>query len=568
MRQLINKSILIDEEVEVIKIYYDKKPLYKHLPLYIGNIDQIKPGKEAFMISLVYLIFGIFWVTLSDHLLYHYVNNVSLYNTLQTYKGWLYVFLTTFLIFALIKSRVLMFKQAINSVLESSKELRLSNEKLNIAKEKLHYQAYFDSLTSLPNRVMLEKEINSLIEEGASKFAVVYIDIDNFKYINDSLGHQTGDIFLIYIANKFKKEIPETSFVARQGGDEFVILFKDFSSIDDITYFMDKLIKSFEHVWKYHQHEFFVSISAGIALYPENGKDVITIFKNADIAMYFAKNAGKDRYVFFEDEYSTVNLENIKISNELKYALENGELMLYYQPQVNIITGEIIGVEALLRWIHPTKGFISPMDFIPLAEESGQIYIIDRWVVKTALLQKQKWEQTGKGNLRVSINLSSKTLTSDANFSELEKVLADLEVDYSTTVFEITETAIITDIYSVIKRLDRLKAKGIKIALDDFGTGYSSLSYLNEVPLNVVKLDRIFIKRIRENSKENHIIKAIITLARDLEVEVVAEGIESIEQLQFLTDHQCSIGQGFLFSKALPIEAVEVELAKRSTLYL
>lgn len=177
---------------------------------------------------------------------------------------------------------------------------------------------------------MLEKEINSLIEEGNSRFAVVYIDIDNFKYINDSLGHQTGDIFLKYIANKFKKEILTTDFVARQGGDEFTILFKSFLNTDEITLFMDRLIKSFEHVWKYQQHEFFVSISAGIALYPENGKDVMTIFKNADIAMYFAKKAGKGRYVFFEDEFFTSNLENIKISNELKYALENEQLTLYY----------------------------------------------------------------------------------------------------------------------------------------------------------------------------------------------------------------------------------------------
>ncbi|WNF35633.1 EAL domain-containing protein [Bacillaceae bacterium IKA-2] len=539
-----------------------KKPLFKNLSSYIKNPEQIKPGKEAFVISLAYFIFGILWVTLSDKLLLYYVTNVTLYNTLQTYKGWLYVFLTTFLLFILIRTRMFMFNQAINSVVKSSKLLQLTNEKLNVAKEKLHYQAYFDSLTSLPNRIMLEKEINSLIEEGKSRFAVVYIDIDNFKYINDSLGHQTGDLFLKYIATKFKKEILTTDFVARQGGDEFAILFKNFSNTDEITLFMDRLVKSFEHVWKYQQHEFFVSISAGVALYPENGKDVMTIFKNADIAMYYAKKSGKDRYVFFEDEFSNSNLENIRISNELKYALENEQLSLYYQPQVNIITGEIIGVEALLRWIHPIRGFISPMDFIPLAEESGKIYSIDSWVVKTALLQKKKWEQDGKAHLNISINLSSKTLTSDTNFSKIENLLADIDVDYSTTVFEITETAMISDIGCVIKKLDRLKAIGIKIALDDFGTGYSSLSYLKEVPLNIIKLDQTFINNIRKNGKENHIIKAIISLARDLDFEVVAEGIETSDQLTFLITNQCIIGQGFLFSKAIPIEAFELELEK------
>lgn len=207
------------------------------------------------------------------------------------------------------------------------------------------------------------------------------------------------------------------------------------------------------------------------------------------------------------------------------------------------------------------------MDFIPLAEESGQIYTIDRWVVKTVLLQKQKWEQEGKAHLKISLNLSSKTLTSDVNFSELENLLANVDVDYSTIIFEIAEMAMITDIYSVIKKLDRLKTKGIKIALDDFGTGYSSLSYLKEVPLNIIKLDQTFINNIRKNGRENHIIKAIISLARDLDFEVVAEGIETIDQLNFLTTNQCSIGQGYLFSRAVPIEAVEVQLEKGCLIY-
>ena len=262
------------------------------------------------------------------------------------------------------------------------------------------------------------------------------------------------------------------------------------------------------------------------------------------------------KYVGFSALLSNSNI----VSDQLEFAIKNEQLFIHYQPLVDFITGKIIGVEALIRWQHPVRGFISPSEFIPFAEQSGQIYEIERFVVKAALIQKQKWEEECYGNLKISINLSSRTLTSDENFFRLETLLESFNVDYSNIVFEITETAIISDIKVAIKRLERLRKKRISIALDDFGTGYSSLSYLKDVPLNIVKLDRTFINCIKENSRETFIIKALISLAKDLNYDVIAEGVETCEQLQFLISHNCNVGQGYLFSKPLPIHLINEKI--------
>ena len=671
-----------------MKTNWKDNSIYKSLSPYIENPEQIKPSKEALMISIVYLIFGGLWIYITDLLVYKFISDPTLYRNYELYKGALYVFLTTLLIYSLIWKRIHMFNQAISTVIKTSANIKKSNEELSEAKEelsfqikftenivnaaaviiavwdeegkvkkinpygekilgftsselfnrkwidvlvpyenrdklnrdlqnsngglglkdfhtelltksgervtilwnsnlindqagsrveivsvgtniterialekKLYHQAFFDSLTALPNRVMLEQEINNLInEETNPRFAVIHIDIDNFKYINDILGHQTGDLFLKYAANKLKAELGKDSFIARQVGDEFAVLLKGVADEYEVTKVIEKLIANFEGLWKFHHHEFFVSISAGISLYPKNGQDVTTIIKNANMAMYLAKKEGKGKYVFYKNDFLKANIKTVNMANRLKNALDREHLTLFYQPQVNIITGEIIGVEVLVRWIDPERGFIPPIEFIPLAEETGQIYKVERWIFKTALEQKQKWEQNGLKHIKVAINLSSKTLASDVNFRKLEYLLEAYTVDYSTIVVEITETAIITDIHSAIRRLEILAKKGINIALDDFGTGYSSLSYLRNVPLNVIKLDRSFINSIQENGRELLIIKAVLSLCKDLNYDVVAEGIETKEQLQFLQKQQCTIGQGYLFSKPIPIEILEPQL--------
>lgn len=277
-------------------------------------------------------------------------------------------------------------------------------------------------------------------------------------------------------------------------------------------------------------------------------------FKNLSIKRNLSLVNGESRNVVCNNDNLALPPEFILTAKELENAIKDEQFTLYYQPQVNIMTGKIIGVEALIRWYHPVMGFIPPIEFIPLAEQTGHIYEIERNVVKVALIQKQKWELEGLTELKMSINLSTKTLTDEENFHKLENLLEEFEVDYSKIVFEITETAIISDIKSASQRLEGLRKKGLSIALDDFGTGFSSLSHLREVPLNIIKLDRTFIDSIKENGREVFIIKALISLANDLNYEVIAEGIETNDQITFLLKHNCSIGQGYLFSKPLPIE--------------
>lgn len=423
-----------------------------------------------------------------------------------------------------------------------------------VLEEKLRKVAYYDHLTGLPNRVCFEEEVKKLIDSG-EKFALVYIDIDNFKQINDTLGHSVGDKFLKHMSDKLIETIKTESRLSRLSGDEFAVIYykTEKKELEDELYILTEgLGKS----WEILNHEFFLTASIGISIYPKDCKDLTTLFKNADIAMYKAKKEGKDRYVFFDENILQDNTENAILANKLKHALDNNELFLFYQPQYNLDSGKITGVEVLVRWRHEDK-LIPPSRFIPIAEDTGQIYEIEYWIIETAIQQKKIFETLGNYDLTISINLSSKSLCSDINFNNLEKLFLSYEVDYTHITIEITETAIISDINYAVSRLNKLRELGMKISLDDFGTGFSSLTHLRELPIDQVKLDRSFIQSVEvEDSKEVVIIKAILYLALDLNYEVVAEGIETSDQLDFLKKYKCQTGQGYLFCKPVPIETV------------
>jgi diguanylate cyclase (GGDEF)-like protein/PAS domain S-box-containing protein len=429
--------------------------------------------------------------------------------------------------------------------------------------ERVRYLAFYDSLTGLPNRAMFENEINAHLEQE-SRFIIAYIDIDNFKNINDSLGHHVGDLFLRYLANCLREEIKEPDFVARLGGDEFAILYSE-EEKDVVPQRLEAIINSISKTWTIENSQFYITMSIGVVVCPEHGDNASTLLKNADIAMYEAKRGGKNRVFFYEEEIQEHNDWHIKTINNLQYAIECEQFMLVFQPQFNLVTGGITGMEALVRWIHPTEGVISPGVFIPLAEQTGQIYSLERWIFRKALEQKAEWERQGYSELILSINLSSKTLTSKLNFDELEAILSDISVNYSNIVIEITETASISEVGTVISHLERLKKFGIKIALDDFGTGYSSLNYLKKFPIDIVKLDRSFINSIAEEGIDTLLIKNILALAHDLKYEVVAEGIETKEQLEYLRSFACESGQGFLLSKPLPEENIRKLLQENYT---
>lgn len=428
--------------------------------------------------------------------------------------------------------------------------------------EKIRHMAYNDSLTGLANRFMFEQELSKHISEGEQNFSIVYMDIDNFKNINDSIGHQVGDIFLKYFADSIKSYAGEDTFIARLGGDEFAIIYPCNSRLE-LKKRVDILLKHINRIWSYNNRMFYISVSVGIVMYPEHGANTLELLKNVDIAMYASKGEGKNRVLFYDDELLEENVRNSDMVNYLQQGIEQEQFYLVYQPQYELGSKELVGMEALLRWEHPKEGFISPAEFIPIAEKTGQIYRLEKLVIRKALEQKMLWEQEGFTGFVLSINLSTKTLTSDINFTEWEQILSNYSVEFSEIVIEITETADIYDIENVIERLSRLKDKGIRIALDDFGTGYSSLNYLKKFPIDIIKLDRSFINSITENGVDTLLIKNIVKLANDLKYDVIAEGIETHEQMKMLVDYKCDKGQGFLLSRPLSVDKILKLLYKK-----
>ncbi|MGB4659834.1 MAG: bifunctional diguanylate cyclase/phosphodiesterase [Mobilitalea sp.] len=430
--------------------------------------------------------------------------------------------------------------------------------------EKVEHMAFYDSLTGLANRIKFEIEINKYLklDRLEAGFMIAYIDIDNFKTINDSMGHQIGDLFLTYFGECLKSEVVEPNIVARLGGDEFAIMYFGLSR-DDIIGKIDAIQKRISKSWTIENHQFYISMSVGVVTYPFDGISADTLLKNADIAMYSAKSEGKNRIVFYKEDIQENNSRRIKMINNLQYGIDEEQFTLNYQPQYELSTGKMIGAEVLVRWIHPVEGFISPAEFIPLAEDSGQIYRLERWIIRKALEQKKRWELDGYEDMRLSINLSVKTLTSNINFDELDQIISSMDVDFSRVIIEITETANIQDVECVISNLNRLKRKGIKIALDDFGTGYSSLNYLKKFPIDIVKLDRSFIGAIHEKGVDTLLIKNILSLAHDLNFIVVAEGIETQEQVKYLRKHECEEGQGYLLSRPLTEEKMNILLSEK-----
>ena len=426
-----------------------------------------------------------------------------------------------------------------------------------LMEEELEKLAYYDSLTKLPNREKFKHDflesINSLQTE--SLLGVSYVDIDNFKLVNDTMGHDAGDDLLLFITDGIKNIIGDTANLYRFGGDEFVLLFDKNSSIENINQMMDIIIESIRKPWDYEDNEFVVSASAGLALYPEHGDNFETIMRNADTALAYAKESGKNKYLIYNNLMRLKTLEFMQLSNDLRNASLNDQFILVYQPQVDLKNNKVIGVEALIRWQHPLKGMISPVDFIPFAEETGQIELIDEWVIKSSREQLKIWENEGIINLKLAINISGKMISRNKWVDRIKTCYLD-EKGGSSITFEITETAIINDIDGILETLKEIKELGVRIALDDFGTGYSSLTYLQKLPIDIIKLDREFIWSIGSENDKSPIIKTVIKLAHDLNIKVVAEGVETLEQLEFLKKANCDYAQGYYFSK--PLDVVEI----------
>jgi diguanylate cyclase (GGDEF)-like protein/PAS domain S-box-containing protein len=434
------------------------------------------------------------------------------------------------------------------------------------AQEVINFQAYHDLLTHLPNRALLKDRLSLAIahaRRNKRKLAVMFLDLDRFKLVNDTLGHSMGDRLLKAVANRLQSCLRRGDTLSRFGGDEFTLLLPEVRTKDDVVVIASKILDRLNSPFVIDGHELFVGASIGISIYPEAGDSEESLIQNADIAMYQVKGCGKNGYQFFSEEMNHSFSTRLTLERELRNGLAQSELRVFYQPLVSLQDGHISGVEALVRWQHPDRGLLQPADFLPVAEETGLITQIDEYVQKQAFADLSLWRRQGLGDVRVSVNLSSGQLEQDGFIDRFVGALKSSGSLPDAVNLEITENTLMQDMEVIIPKLKELRRLGIRIAIDDFGTGYSSLSYLQQFPIQTLKIDRSFVGDIREDQSDASIINAIVAMARGLKLDLIAEGVENRTQLRYLHAQGCSEGQGYIFSRAVPADEIQVMLREK-----
>ena len=450
-------------------------------------------------------------------------------------------------------------EQAFEEMTISNNQLTAKNEELKKNQELIKKLAYTDQLTGLPNRLSFSDVLDGvmLTLRNEEVIALMIIDLDNFKIINDTLGHSYGDELLIDVTHRLKQAIDENDFLARLGGDEFCILTQNLEDVGVYEAKIKKIQKVFSYPFVLAMKEYFVTVSIGITFAPKDGKTTGALIKNMDSAMYAAKDSGKNTYSYFNDSMKEKLMEKIQLQSELRKAIENREFAVYYQPQVDLNTNKIVGFEALLRWIHPTKGIIMPNDFIPLAEETGLIVQIGAWVLSEACKQLKIWEEEGFDKLTMAVNLSARQFKDEELLNTIQTIFEENNMKPNHLELEITEAIALSDLEYTVKTISKLKTMGISFSLDDFGTGYSSMNYLKTLPIHNVKIDKSFLDAAINSNQDQKIVETIISLARSLNFDVIAEGVEQHEQETFLKNAKCNKVQGYLYSEPVPKEQAE-----------
>lgn len=447
-----------------------------------------------------------------------------------------------------------------------------------LSEEQIAFLAYHDSLTELPNNRLFKERLQHGITQAERHnkiLAVMFLDLDRFKLINDTIGHSAGDELLKVTSNRLLEAIRKTdsvalnvggagNSVARLGGDEFTILLEDVDHLQSVVHIAERIIESVNRPMMLERQEVHISTSIGIAVYPEDGVKPDEILRHADAAMYHAKSQGRNNFQFYTESMNKSSVELLALENNLHKAIENNELVLYYQPQVSVVSGQLVGMEALIRWRHPEKGFISPGTFIPVAEETGMIMHIGAWVIREACEQGVRWLRGGHSLHKISVNLSARQLKDESLPRQIEAILKETGMPANKLGIELTESAIILDPDVALARLQKIKQLGVTLSLDDFGTGYSSLSYLKRFPIDTLKIDQAFVRDVKVDHEDAALVKAIISMAHGLGMDVIAEGVEMQEQLDFLGAHACDTIQGFLFSRPLPATEMEEMMAKKT----
>jgi diguanylate cyclase (GGDEF)-like protein len=424
-----------------------------------------------------------------------------------------------------------------------------------IAERKVQLLAYRDTLPNLPNRLLFADRLEQAVmrcERSHTSMALMLIDIDDFKLVNDSFGHDAGDKLIKAVGDLISKSLRRADTIARLGGDEFAVIIEGIDGPEDAISIADNLTTILEHNVRLDDQETYTSASIGIAIFPGDGNDARSLLKNADTAMFRAKENGRHCFQFYKPEMSVSAMERLDLENSLKAAFENDEFLIHYQPIIDIHKNEVVGVEALLRWQHPDKGMIQPSDFVSVVEDSGLIVALGEWVILSVCKQINVWHDAGLENQNVSINLAPRQFKEQDLVALFTQALADNNLDGSSLSVEVTERTLIDNIGEVESTLKKLRSMGLRILLDDFGTGYASLAYLKEFPVDVVKIDRAFVAGIPDNQEDSSVVDAIAGLTRGLKLALHAEGVENDRQLNVLKSIGCQYGQGYYWSKPLP----------------
>jgi diguanylate cyclase (GGDEF)-like protein/PAS domain S-box-containing protein len=411
----------------------------------------------------------------------------------------------------------------------------------------------FDLLTGFPNQILFKDRLEQAIIHGrkhGDMFTILQIDIDNFKLINDSFGYTTGDLLIKKAAERINKRVGEFDTISRISGDEFIIIIQELKKIEEAAIIAQNLINDFKSPFEIEEKEIFVTVSIGITVYPEDGEESEKLMKNSNAALRYSKNQGRSNYQFYSQELNRESFERLEMESALRHAMEKEEFILYYQPQVDIENGNIIGMEALIRWEHPYLGMISPAKFIPVAEETGIIVDLGEWVLYTACMQNKLWQEQGYKKINVSVNLSPLQIKQPDIIEVIKKILETTELSPEYLELEITEGVLMSHSDEILKKIEKIKSLGIKIAIDDFGTGYSSLSYLKKFPMDKLKIDQCFVRDIPDNDN-GAIAKVVIGLAKSLNMKVIAEGVETKEQVEFLKKNGCEEIQGYYYGRPM-----------------
>jgi diguanylate cyclase (GGDEF)-like protein/PAS domain S-box-containing protein len=438
-----------------------------------------------------------------------------------------------------------------------------------MTEQRIQHVAQHDVLTGLPNRSLLQDRLSQAVSYSARTGQAVWvmlIDLDRFKFVNDSMGHRAGDVLLMTIAARLRSALPEMDTVARLSGDEFVLILTEHDDEKLSAEIAQRLMEAVAQPVMLGSKEFFVTCSIGIAVYPSDGAGPDSLVEHADIAMYRAKKLGRNNFQFYTPAMNEEALERVRIESALRSALERNEFVLHYQPQVNLVTGKIVGMEALIRWQHPELGVVAPSRFISVAEETGLIVPIGAWVMRTACQQNKLWHDAGLGELRVAVNLSARQFGAPHLLAEVTEVLEQTGLAADFLEIELTESLFMSDVTLAVEVLHGLKSLGVNLSIDDFGTGYSSLSYLSRFPIDVLKIDRSFVADIARDASDAAIVASIISLAHNLKLSVIAEGVETAEQLDYLRRHGCDEMQGYYFSRPLAAGDFEQLLRQRACL--